>query len=230
VFVWNRSTGRASRLTTGNGASWGADLSDDGSRVSFLSDASDLVADDTNGQADLFVTDRVTGVTTRIPGAGGRYWGASISGDGSTVAFASTTDAHAPTGTTDTNAAMDIFRWDVASRRVLRITNGDAPSNSDPTLSDDGRAIAFNSKATDIAAGERDLDANDDLFLWNASTATVSRLTTSGAMSLADTMYPEVSGDGRTVAFSSQADDLDPAVPAAESHGTWNVHVWHRAG
>lgn len=228
VFSWDRTTGRTTRLTDGNGHSWGADVSDDGNRLSFLSDASDLVAGDTNGVADLFVLDRTSGVTTRIPVDGGQFWGASISGDGGTVAFASGTTAHVAAGTADTNLELDLFRWDAATGQVQRLTNGDAPTNTAPTLSDDGRLIAFNSKATNLASGDLDVDTNDDLFLWDAGSDRISRLTRSGVSNLADTMYPVVSGDGRTVAFASQADDLDPALSGAESYGTWNVHLWTR--
>src|SRR5262245_48751845 len=41
-------------------------VSDDGRYVAFESTASDLVAGDTNGVADIFVHDRVTGATVRV--------------------------------------------------------------------------------------------------------------------------------------------------------------------
>src|SRR5262245_7436565 len=63
-------------------------ISDDGRYVAFRTNAANLVMDDTNGAVDVFLHDRVTGVTTRvsISSAGEQANGSSftprISGDG----------------------------------------------------------------------------------------------------------------------------------------------------
>jgi Tol biopolymer transport system component len=95
-----------------NGDSYAASISDDGRYVAFVSDAPDLVADDTNLRTDVFVHDRQTGATTRVSvnltGVEGNNNSnnPSISADGSSVAFVS--DATNLVGD-DTNGVPDIF-------------------------------------------------------------------------------------------------------------------------
>src|SRR5436309_4754669 len=77
--LWGRSAGAqttvrvsvASGGTEGDDASLGSALSADGRFVAFDSDASDLVAGDTNGVSDVFVHDRQTGTTERVSVASG---------------------------------------------------------------------------------------------------------------------------------------------------------------
>src|SRR5881409_3649136 len=72
VFVHDRLTGTTERVsvasggTEGNDASLGPALSADGRFVAFQSDATNLVAGDTNGATDVFVHDRQTGATERM--------------------------------------------------------------------------------------------------------------------------------------------------------------------
>ena len=88
-------------------------ISSDGRYVAFLSTASSLVQDDTNGATDAFVYDRDTGLTTRVSVASGGgqayadWWRTpAISGDGLNVAFVSTSDALVAG---DTNGVEDVF-------------------------------------------------------------------------------------------------------------------------
>ena len=77
----------------GNGGSDRPSVSADGRYVAFHSQASNLVPGDTNGTADVFVRDIVTGITTRVSvdsagsQADGDSWEPSISADGRYVAF-----------------------------------------------------------------------------------------------------------------------------------------------
>ncbi|MCZ7669549.1 MAG: hypothetical protein M5U34_21410 [Chloroflexi bacterium] len=80
----------------GNDTSTRSSISVDGRYVTFDSDASNLVSDDTNNRSDVFVYDRQTGQTSRISitsdGTQGdnSSWSPSISADGRYVAFEST--------------------------------------------------------------------------------------------------------------------------------------------
>jgi len=107
----------ASDGTQGNSDSFAPNISADGRYVTFCSDASNLIAGDTNGFADIFVHDRKTGVTTRVSvasdGMQGNDWsgaGASISADGRYIAFASSAN-NLVEG--DTNGVSDIFVIDL---------------------------------------------------------------------------------------------------------------------
>ena len=84
-FVHDRTTGMTTRVSVdsaggqGNGFSGSPAITADGRFVAFESRASDLVDDDTNGQFDVFVHDRTTGMTTRVSvdSAGGQGNGPS---------------------------------------------------------------------------------------------------------------------------------------------------------
>jgi hypothetical protein len=72
VYVHDRQTSTTTRVsvsstaTQGNNSSWAIDISADGRFVLFVSEATNFVPNDTNGQADLFLRDRQTGTTTRV--------------------------------------------------------------------------------------------------------------------------------------------------------------------
>ncbi|MEV4724593.1 TolB family protein, partial [Micromonospora humida] len=92
--------------------SYGPALSADGRYVVFGSDATDLVARDTNGVPDVFLRDLRAGTTVRVSlSAGGRqandhsYQGA-VTPDGRQVAFASGATNLVPG---DTNGVIDVF-------------------------------------------------------------------------------------------------------------------------
>jgi len=97
--------------TQGDGASSGACLSADGHRVAFVSAATNLVPDDTNGVADVFVKDLRTGAIERVSTAadgtqpdGPATGGAALSGH--RVAYASDATNLVPG---DTNGLTDVF-------------------------------------------------------------------------------------------------------------------------
>src|SRR5262249_2973389 len=118
VFVHDRvsgSTRRISVASTGTQAdneSFGADISADGDHVSFVSLASNLVADDTNSTIDAFIRDLSMGTTERVNVATGggqandQSQAASVNGDGRFVAF----DSFASNLVADdTNHQPDVF-------------------------------------------------------------------------------------------------------------------------
>jgi Tol biopolymer transport system component len=228
VFVWDRATGTSTQVALGIGGTWGFDLSDDGSRIAFISEASNLVPGDTNGTTDAFLVDTTTGAIDRLEAGAGVLWGVAISGDGTRVVFASTTTALVPPGAADTNRGADLFLADPETLDVVRLTNGNAQSNTEPTISDDGRIIAFNSAATDLARGELDRDEHDDVFLWNADTGLISRLTRTRGNLHDGSRYPVVSGDGRTVTFNSGDTNLAPGATTTDN-SRWFAYVWTRS-
>jgi Tol biopolymer transport system component len=170
VFVRDRQTRQTRRAseaadgTPANGYSVQPVLSANGRYVAFVSDARNLVAGDTNGRIDVFVKDLETGTVERVSVAsdGAQADDAStvpaISADGRYVTFESSA-ANLVAG--DQNGRTDIFVHDRdtgTTRRVSLATNGAAANddNGTPSLSADGRFVAFRSAATNLAA----LDAN----------------------------------------------------------------------
>src|SRR5947199_357915 len=117
-FVRDRQTGVTERVsvssvgTEGNAGSLGSTISADGRFVAFGSSASNLVSDDTNGEPDVFVRDRLNGTTSRVSltTSGGQATGPSflpqISADGLVIGFHSDAADLVPG---DTNAVRDTF-------------------------------------------------------------------------------------------------------------------------
>jgi len=167
VFVRDRQTGTTVRASVGpggaqvNGTSREPVLSADGSAVAFVSTAFQLVADDANGAADIFVRDLVASTTTRasVRTGGGEADLASsgpvLSGDGRIVAFTSSA-SNLVAG--DTNGAPDVFVHDrtsgVTERVSVSSTGGEGDGDSfGAALSFDGRFVAFGTYATNLVPG-----------------------------------------------------------------------------
>jgi len=214
------STGRAQ----GNGRSFVPALSSDGRFSAFYSDASNLVAGDTNRARDVFVHDGQTGETARVSvdssgaEANGDSFAPAISADGRYVAFSSSASNLVPG---DTNGVDDIFVRDRQAGTTTRVSvaPGGAEANggsSTPSISSDGRYVAFLSDATNLVAA--DVNAQRDVFVFDrqAGTTVNASVDSSGVQANVESMTPALSGDGRFVAFSSFADNLIP-VDANES-------------
>jgi Tol biopolymer transport system component len=204
----------------GNDASFGARVSADGRYVVFLSYASDLVTNDTGGGADVFLRDLQAGVTTLVSrnrqgtrSGDAESTDAVISADGRYVAFTSyASDLVAG----DTNLARDVFLFDrIAGTTTLISANrfGTGSGNDEsfaPSISTDGRRVAFESRAHDLVPN----DVNGrlaDVFVRDVITGatTLVSLDCAGTRSGNDQSFaPRIAGDGLSVVFSSQASDL----------------------
>ena len=161
----------ASDGTEGNDGSYRPSLSSDGRYVAFHSSTSNLVAGDTNGVADIFVHDRRMGKTSRVSTASdgtegnNNSYDPSISSDGRYVAFYSYA-ANLVAG--DTNGVADIFVHDRLTGETARVStasDGTEGNNDsyDPSISSDGRYVAFESWATNLVAG--DTNGRRDIFV-----------------------------------------------------------------
>ena len=147
--------------STGNGGSFNPRLSSDANLVVFRSEASDLVANDTNGRWDIFVRDRSAGITSRISVASDgsqanhNSMEASVSADGRYVAFRSLASNLVAD---DSNNCADIFVHDRDTGQtaiVSRPSGGQADGHSaNPALSGNGQWIVFESDATNLVAGD----------------------------------------------------------------------------
>ncbi|MCH8025220.1 MAG: PD40 domain-containing protein [Chloroflexi bacterium] len=178
VFLRDRQTGVTELLSVstsgelGNGHSMYPDVSDDGRYVIYHSLADNLVAGDSNGQSDVFLRDRDTGVTTLLSAgiggtpADGLSHFAVISADGRFAAYPS--DAtNLVAG--DTNGQRDIFLQEIASGDVERVNlsssggKSGGPSSS-AAIDGSGNTVAYQSFAGNLVAS----DSNDapDVFVW----------------------------------------------------------------
>ena len=125
-------------------------ISADGRYIAFQSDAP-LQSDDTNKKTDVYLHDRSSGETTRVsigPGGvegGGGSFSPSMSADGRFISYWSNAGNLVAD---DTNKAGDVFVFDRSDGSTVRISVGDGDvqgdgMSSDPSMSPDGRYVAF---------------------------------------------------------------------------------------
>ena len=191
-------------------------VSSDGRYVAFASSATNLVAGDTNGQRDVFVRDMSTGTVVRVSVSSDEVEGdsssgdPSISSDGRYVAFESSASSLVAG---DTNSAYDVFVRDLTAGTTVRVSldsdevEGDS-SSGDPSISSDGRFVAFESVATNLVAG--DTNGQQDVFVRDLTAGTTVRVSVNsdeveGDVNSGD---PSIAADGRYVAFQSEATNL----------------------
>lgn len=223
--------------TESRGESWNRAVSADGRFVAYSSAASNLVTGDTNGAPDVFVRDRDTETTSRVSissdgtqangGAGDRDGSVAISADGRFVAYSS---AASNLVKGDTNDDQDVFVWDRTTRTTSRVSVASDGTQSDgysahPSMSSDGRFVAYWSTATNLVPGD-DTQGLGDVFLWDRATGLTSRVSVprSGTENDNGSVDPVISGDGRYVAFNSGSSHL----VAGDTNNEWDVFVWAR--
>ena len=177
VFIKTIATGAVKRISTSsgnaqpNGNSSGIVWAQSSDLVAFHSDASNLVAHDTNGVMDIFVKNLTTGAVKRIStsATGGQANGASYQGvfspNGKLFAFTSEASNLVPG---DTNGQRDIFVKELATGKIILISKSATGvlSNNwsvDPAFSSDSTMVAFKSWATNLVPG--DTSANPDIFV-----------------------------------------------------------------
>jgi Tol biopolymer transport system component len=216
------------------GAPASVDVSADGRHVAFVSQAQLLPADD-NLVDDVYVLERATGrLTLESAGADGHAANGTsahprLSADGRVVVFSSIAPALA--GTRDHTGAQ-VFRRDRATGTTALVSRGvgGGPANhwtGHPDVSDDGRYVVFESRATDLVPGADANGTGVDIYLHDAADGSVRRVSVgTGGVQPAegDSMAPAISGDGRAVAFTSSA-PLDGRRPSA---GPARRHVFLR--
>lgn len=234
IFLRDVALGVTTRLSVdpsgfdSNAFSGHASISHDGRYIAFHSGASNLVPADANGfEVDVFVRDTLFQSTILVstdslgnPVFGGPSRNPVISGDGNVVAFESFS---ADLVTNDFNGQGDIFikTWLAPTPSTTRVSveatgdpdlDGD-PDNTnnfsfEPSISADGRFVAFLSLATDIVAGdnngEADIYVRDTLFSTNERAS----VTAQGGEPFDPCQVPVISGDGRFVTFESNSPDL----------------------
>ena len=211
----------------GNRDSFAAGISANGRFVVINSLATDLVKGDTNNRWDVFVHDRSTGRTNRVSVTSGGAqakaekspFGGSIGGgmssDGRYVVFQSDAANLVPG---DTNHAEDVFLRDRKTGRTSRVSSGlhgrqANGSSSFPTISTNGRYVAFQSLATNLVA--HDTNRLSDVFVRDLSTGKTTRVSVDshGAQARCKADYcestsPTLTPHGRYVAFQSSATNL----------------------
>ncbi len=206
---------------TVNKSAGAVSISGDGRYVTFVSNSPDIVNGDTNGIADTFVRDRVTGITQRISiasdggqangGNGGSYSGADISADGRYIVFGSIASNLVPN---DTNGKPDLFIHDRTNGTTTRVnlSNDGSQINSGADgefdLSSDGRYMVFSSSDSNLVANDN--NGQVDIFVRDLAMGTteLASLANDGSQSNLLNIFPSISANGRYVSFNSMATNL----------------------
>src|SRR5690606_3796388 len=133
------------------------------------------------------------------PGGDNYSQNPSISGDGRFVAFESY--AANLVGSDTNGTALDVFVHDRNTGTTTLLTAGADGYSSSPSISGDGRFVAFESYATNLVASDPN-GAIPDIFLHDRDTGATVLLTPGGG---GPSFCASISGDGRYVAFTSGA-------------------------
>ncbi|MGC1377192.1 MAG: sortase [Anaerolineales bacterium] len=226
IFLRDTQTNTTTRVSVasdgsqGNAQSYDPDISANGLYVVFVSDATNLVPDDTNGAPDVFLRDLQTNTTTRVSVAsdgdqamGSRFafsYYPEISADGRYVTFMSEA-SNLVAG--DTNESEDIFLRDLLQGTTVIVSVASDGTQADdsvyaPAVSDDGRYVVFSSMAGALVPG--DTNQTDDVFLRDTQTNQTTRLSVApdGTQGNETSSADDISGDGRYVVFGSFATNL----------------------
>jgi Tol biopolymer transport system component len=214
-----------------NGASTDPVMTPDGTCVAFISAATNLVAGDTNGIPDVFVRDLITQTTWLVsPGARSPSSSANplfatpvITPDGRYVAFFSS--ATGLVSSVPATSSGEVYVRDrvagtttwastnVAALVLAALGQNNVPSYH-PRLSDDGRYVAFKASATTPTGAAM-------ILQYDSTTRTITAANTNGIggpVDLDDSYGPEMTPDGRFIAFARHEGFL--------SSGYSSVHVW----
>lgn len=238
VFVRDRQTGTTTRVsvdlagTEGDHDSDDPSISADGRYVAFESQADNLIVGDTNffPFSDLLLHDQQTGTTTLVSvdwtGAqgDGPSSSPSVSGDGRYVAFQSEADL-----VFGDISLYDIFVRDLVAgtTTLVSVDSTGIKGNNDsyaPSISTDGRYVAFESIATDLVAG--DSNGKGDIFVHDLQTGTTTRVSVNSAGTEGNdtSSDPSISANGKYVAFESDATNL----VASDNNNIFDIFVYER--
>jgi Tol biopolymer transport system component len=238
VFVHDRKLDTTERVSVssdeaeGDSTSWFPSISADGRFVAFESHATNLVEGDTNRVRDIFVRDRLLGVTRRVSlnsrGAESddNSYLAAISADGRLVAFLSYATNLVPR---DTNDASDVFVRDLRRGTTERVSVSSAEAEGDgrsydPSISARGRFVGFSSVASNIVPG--DTNQTGDVFVRDLKRGTTRRmsLSSNGEEGNAASFGASMSASSRFIAFHSESDNL----ARGDANGVTDIFVRDR--
>lgn len=219
----------SSLSTTANGGSYTPRMSADGSVVVFEGFASDLVPGAGPG-GQLYLYERTTDQITLVdhapssPSTGAEGFledGYVVSSDGRWVAF-----AHSGSlidGQMEGNSGADLFLFDRstgtntlishASSSLVQTANG---TSRNPSISADGRHLAFVSTASDLVSGQVGAGG---IFLHDRIAGTTIRVSASGESF-------SISADGRWIVFASNATNVVPGQ--VDTNSASDVFLWDR--
>lgn len=236
IFVYDRSEKTTEHVPNTpdeseiNGASHAPKISADGRFVVFTSLADNLVVSDNNGHSDIFVYDRQAKTTERVSisstgeEANNNSHLADISADGRYVVFNSSASNLSPFSI---DGIDNVYVYDRETKTVKLASlsyEGYAANggSGQPTISGNGRFVAFGSWASNLI--EDDHDDIYDVFLRDMIAETTARISISyiaGKEANGNSSRPRISDDGAFVTFQSKASNL----VEKDKDSSWDVFI-----
>jgi Tol biopolymer transport system component len=214
VYLRDRQTA-TTRLATTNADAYQPAISANGAFVAFTDNLNIYLDDVTSG-----VTTLVSEDTDGKP-AGGNSLSPTISADGRFIAFSS--NSHTLTPLMPTVRRNEFVRdMQTGKTQQVNVSSSGKPGNAlchHPSISADGRYVAFESNATNLVPGTKSKKWN--IFVRDLKTqkTAVASLSSGGKSANGPSHNPSISGDGRYVAFESTASNL----VKHDTNKTWDI-------
>ncbi len=213
---------RALNGAPANGRSDRPVVSRNGSRLSFASDASNLIVGDGNGRTDIYTRDPLLGSVVRSSAAvesinGGiaeAFADPAISADGARVAFS--------------GSSGQVYAVVGDSGRVLSRSPAGAPGNGPSGkvhLAGSGRLAVFESQASNLLAAADGNGALADIYLADLDSGALTLVSNgpNGEPANGASSQPWAADDGQTIVFSTLATNIVPGtalLPRGVKNGT----------
>ncbi len=209
IFLWDDKAGLTQVTNTTSGGNFSPAISADDIRIAFVSDA-DLVGSNADGNQEIFLWDAQAGLTQLTNTTSGGNFSPTISAEGKRIAFVS--DADLVGSNVDGN--QEIFLWD-AQAGLTQLTNTTHGDSFGPTISAEGKRIAFASEADLVGSNA---DGNQEIFLWDSNTG-ISQITNTAQSAGINNFEPTIDKKGDTIAFTVEQ------VNSAFSSGSDEIFV-----
>lgn len=232
IFAYEVETGFIDRISLSsagmeaNGSSHSPDINEDGTLVTFISNARNLVSGVTGGLNQVYwhnLSDGTTALVSRGTagtGANQHVTQARLSANGEFVAFVTSATNIVPG-----SSGQHVYRTTMAGQNPLLISQntdfvrGNARSYS-PAINADGTVIAFVSEADNLDLVVADTNNQPDVFVRDLSTLTTERLLTSTGrefnspgnpdVGVFGALEPSISDDGNLITFKTLSNNLRP--------------------
>jgi Tol biopolymer transport system component len=224
--------GSTAAYANGHSGRWeGFDASADGRYVVFASNADNLVTGDLNRVSDVFLRDRLLGQTQRVsqrpggPEADCPSTNPRISRDGRYIVFVSC----ASLTTNAWGGSYEVFRYDRQTSQMDLVSQGPqgfgaGGLSTHPSISDDGRYVAFSSTSPVLVAGDNNGFIDSFVRDMDSSAVVLASRTPDNSGSNWDSLVQRLSGDGRYLLFTSLASNL----VAGDGNGASDGFVFDR--
>lgn len=227
IFLRDRKTGVTKLISKSpngaeaNGNCQIAAIAADGKTVAFESYATNLASADNNGARDVFVWSAKSGLVTLVSAApsgstaNGESYEPTVSDDGSVIAYTSQASNIVPLEPVFSTPNVYVYYQNGGTAIISKdYETGKAASGYSPSISGDGKQVAFCAFSNRLVEG----DNNNlwDIFLWQHGKSALQRISLTatgdernqGTESSSRVVAPAISGNGKFIAYATTANNM----------------------